>query len=115
MACRQRQESSSKTRSTCTTGKVERIWALYGRGEVLSTWMRLLYPAEAAHPSPNNLLSTPDLLSLCLSPHNLMFQGLLLGSYAREGHRILRVPVGGRQQEHHGQQHHQRTPGGPQP
>ena len=82
--CGRDNDSHLRICSSCTGGKRQRIWALYGRGEVLSTWMRLLYPAEAAHPSPNILLSTPDLLSLCLSPHNLMYQGLLLGSYAKE-------------------------------
>ena len=82
--CGRDNDSHLRICSSCTGGKRQRIWALYGRGEVLSTWMRLLYPAEAAHPSPSILLSTPDLLSLCLSPHNLMYQGLLLGSYARE-------------------------------
>ena len=46
--------------------------------------MRLLFPAEAAHPTPSILLSTPDVLRLCLSPHDLLYQGLLIGSYARE-------------------------------
>ena len=50
MACGRRQESHLKSCSSCTTGKRERIWALYVVGEVLSTWMRLLYPAEAANP-----------------------------------------------------------------
>ena len=84
MACGKANDARERSCTSCTGGKRQRIWALYGVGEVLTTWMRLLYPAEAAHPNPSILLSTPDLLSLSLSPHNQLFQGLLNGSYAQE-------------------------------
>ena len=52
MACGLMQQSHLRSCSTCTVGKRERIWALHGVGEVLSTWMRLLFPAEQRLPSP---------------------------------------------------------------
>ena len=84
MACGKANNARERSCTSCTGGKRQRIWALYGVGEVLTTWMRLLYPAEAAHPYPSILLSTPELLRLCLSPHDQLFQGLLNGSYAQE-------------------------------
>ena len=71
LGCGKGNEAQERSCTSCTGGKRQRIWALYGSGEVLTTWMRLLFPAEAAHPTPSILLSTPDVLRLCLSPHDL--------------------------------------------
>ena len=59
---------------------MERIWALHGVGEVLTSWMRLLFPAEAANPQPSVLMSTPELLKLVLSSHGNLYKGLVNGS-----------------------------------
>ena len=62
----------------------QRVWALHGVVEVMATWMRLLYPSEAANPKPTMLMSTQDLLKLVFSPHSHNFMGLLNGFYSIE-------------------------------